>query len=144
MKKFSREFSGYNRKEVNQFINEVITETEKIVKKLEQEKIEINELRKQIENYKNIEKTLTIALDNATSVGENIRRMANSERDAIILEAKKNASRIVNDALIQNEKISLKTEQAARNLRIFKNRLRSIVEEQLEVVDEIETLEIEE
>ena len=78
MKKFSREFSGYNRKEVNQFINEVITETEKIVKKLEQEKIEINELRKQIENYKNIEKTLTIALDNATSVGENIRRMANS------------------------------------------------------------------
>ena len=44
----------------------------------------------------------------------------------------------------KNERLELKREQTERNLRVFKNRLRAIVEQQLEVVDEIETLEIEE
>ena len=70
--------------------------------------------------------------------------MANSESERIIDEAKRNASRIVNDALIRSERIELKREQAERNLRVFKNRLRSIVEQQLSVVDEIEMLEVEE
>ena len=83
-------------------------------------------------------------MNNAQQVGENIRRMANSESERIIDEAKRNASRIVNDALIRSERIELKREQAERNLRVFKNRLRSIVEQQLSVVDEIEMLEVEE
>ena len=38
----------------------------------------------------------------------------------------------------------MKNQNMERNLRIFKNRLRSIVEQQLQVVEEIEVLEIEE
>ena len=70
--------------------------------------------------------------------------MARSEAKAIIDEANRNANRIVNDALIRNEKIEMKNQNMERNLRIFKNRLRSIVEQQLQVVEEIEVLEIEE
>ena len=83
-------------------------------------------------------------MNNAQQVGENIRRMANSESERIIEDAKRNATRIVNDALIRSERIELKREQAERNLRVFKNRLRSIVEQQLSVVEEIEMLEVEE
>ena len=144
MKKFSREINGYNKEEVNAFLNRVITETEKLLNKVRDQELEIRTLKEQIIHYQDIERSLNLALTNAQEVGENIRRMANSESRAIIEEAKHNASRIVNDALIRNEKIELKTNQAERNLRIFKNRLRAIVEEQLEVVEEIETLEIEE
>ncbi len=144
MKKFSKELSGYNKKEVNAFLNDVIVETEKMLKKVNQQQQEINELKKEIIRYKEIEKSLTISLSNAEQVGENIRRMANQESRAIIEDAKRNASRIVNDALLKSERLEMKREQVERNLRVFKNRLRSIVEQQLEVVDEIETLEIEE
>ena len=144
MKKFSKEFNGYNKEEVNDFVSEVIMQTERLLKKLENQQKEINTLKKEIIRYKGIEKSLDLALTNAQEVGEHIRKMANNESNMIIEEAKRNASRIVNDALIRSEKIELKTEQAERNLRIFKNKLRSIVAQQLEVVEEIETLEIEE
>lgn len=144
MKKFNKEFNGYNKEEVNGFVNEVIVQTEKLLKKLENQQKEIDALRKDIIRYKGIEKSLDLALSNAQEVGEHIRKMANNESNMIIDEAKRNASRIVNDALIRSEKIELKTQQAEKNLRILKNKLRSIVEQQLEVVEEIETLEVEE
>ena len=144
MKKFSKELSGYNKAEVNDFLNEVIRETEKLLRKLENQQAEIDSLKKDIIRYQDIERSLNLALNNAQNVGESIRRMANSESERIIQDAKMNASRIVNDALVRSEKIELKREQAERNLRVFKNRLRSIVEQQLSVVDEIEMLEVEE
>ena len=144
MKKFSKEFNGYNKSEVNDFLNEVIRETEKLLHKLENQQAEINSLRNDIIHYQDLERSLNLALNNAQQVGENIRRMANSESERIIEDAKRNATRIVNDALIRSERIELKREQAERNLRVFKNRLRSIVEQQLSVVEEIEMLEVEE
>ena len=144
MKKFSKEFNGYNKREVNEFLNDVIVETEKLLKKLEHQQKEISSLKNDIIHYQSIEKSLDLALANAQEVGDHIRKMANSESKAIIEEAKRNASKIVNDALVRSEKIEMKREQTERNLRVFKNKLRSIVEQQLEVVEEIETLEIEE
>ena len=144
MKKFNKEFNGYKKQEVNAFLNDVIIETEKMLKKVKQQQEEITELKKEIIHYKEIEKSLTLALNNAEQASENIRKMAREESRAIIEDAKRNASKIVNDALIKNERLELKREQTERNLRVFKNRLRAIVEQQLEVVDEIETLEIEE
>lgn len=144
MKKFSKELNGYNKQEVNEFLNEVITQTEKALAKLERQQNEIITLKSQIIHYQDIERSLNLALRNAEESGENIRRMAKNEAKIIIDEANRNANRIVNDALIRNEKIELKNQNMQRNLRIFKNKLRSIVEQQLQVVEEIEILEIEE
>lgn len=144
MKKFSKELNGYNKQEVNAFLNDVITQTEKVLAKLEKQQNEITMLKNQIIHYQDIERSLNLALTNANESGENIRRMARSEAKTIIDEANRNANRIVNDALIRNEKIEMKNQNMERNLRIFKNRLRSIVEQQLQVVEEIEVLEIEE
>ena len=144
MKKFNKEFNGYKKEEVNAFLNDVIVETEKMLKKVKQQQEEITELKKEIVHYKEIEKSLTLALSSAEQASENIRKMAREESRAIIDDAKRNANRIINDALIRNERLELKREQTERNLRVFKNRLRAIVEQQLQVVDEIETLEIEE
>ena len=144
MKKFSRELNGYKKEEVNSFINDVIIQIEKLLNKVEENQKEISDLKEKLSYYEKIENSLNLAFNNAYDTGESIRKSATNEASSIILDAKKNASRIVNDALIQNEKITLKTEQAAKNLRIFKNRLRNIVEEQLHVVDEIDALDIEE
>lgn len=144
MKKFSKEFNGYNKQEVNDFLNDVIVQTEKVLQKLEQQQAEITSLKTQIIHYQDIERSLHLALDHAQNVGEDIRKMAKNEAKIIVEEANRNANRIVNDALIRSEKIELKNQTMERNLRIFKNKLRKIVEQQLEVVEEIEILEVEE
>lgn len=144
MRKFSKEFNGYNKEEVNAFLNETITQIEKVLTKLEHQQNEISSLKSQIVHYQDIERSLNLALTNAQEVGENIRKMAQSEASSIVEQARRNANRIVNDALIRSEKIELKTENAERNLRILKQKLRNIIEQQLDIVEEIEILEVEE
>ena len=60
----------------------------------------------------------------------------------LIEEARKNASRIVNDALLRAEKIEIKADTLERNMRIFKKKLKLVVEQQLTVIDEIEDLDL--
>ena len=144
MKKFSKEFNGYNKQEVNEFLNDVIIQMEATIKKIEKQQAEINNLKNQIIHYQDIERSLNLALNNAMEVGENIRKEAKHEASIIVDEAHRNANRIINDALIRSERLEIKNQTAERNLRIFKNKLRKIVEQQLEVVEEIEILEVEE
>ena len=144
MEKFSYEANGYNRSEVNQFVGDVIRETEGIITRVKKQNTEIQELKKELEHYRNIEDTLKSAIIKAEETGDNIKRMAREESEMIITDAKHNASRIVNEALLKAEKIENNTELLERNMRIFKRKLKSIVEQQLAVVEEIEVLELEE
>ena len=144
MEKFSYETNGYNRSEVNQFISDVIRETEGIITKVKNQSNEIEELKKELEHYKKLEDALNNAVIKADEVKADMTRLANEESDLIIREAKTNASRIVNDALLRAEKLENERETLERNMKIFKRKLRLIIEQQLAVVDEIEILEIEE
>ena len=143
MEKFSYETNGYNRNEVNQFISDVIRETEGIISKVRAKSSEIEELKKELEHYKNIENALNNAVMKADEAKADITRLAQEESDLIVREAKINASRIVNDALLKAEKIENERETLERNIKIFKKKLKLIIEQQLAIVDEIEVLEIE-
>ena len=142
MEKFSYETNGYNRDEVNKFINDVIVQTENIVSRCKRQRDEIESLKKELEHYKNLEKSLNMAILKAEGTGDNIKRMARDEAEMIIGDAKGNASRIVNESLLRAEKIENRADILERNLKIFKRKLRIIVEQQMAVVDEIEVLEL--
>ena len=72
------------------------------VKRLQQENLN---LKNQINYYKQIEATLNNSMNMIRSTGEQIRNNALKEREVIIVDAKNNASRILNDALIKAEKV---------------------------------------
>ena len=144
MEKFSYEANGYNRSEVNQFVGDVIRETEGIITRVKKQNKEIEELKKELEHYKELEDTLKSAIMKAEETGDNIKRMAREESEMIITDAKHNASRIVNEALLKAEKIENNTDLLERNMRIFKRKLKAIVEQQMSIVEEIEVLELEE
>ena len=142
LEKFSYETNGYNRDEVNKFINDVIVQTENIVSRCKKQRDEIESLKKELEHYRNLEKSLNMAILKADETGDNIKRMARDEAEMIIGDAKGNASRIVNESLLRAEKIENRADILERNLKIFKRKLRIIVEQQMAVVDEIEVLEL--
>ena len=60
----------------------------------------------------------------------------------IVTDAKNNASRIVNEALLKAEKIQASADTLEQNMKIFKRKLKLIIEQQLAVVEEIEVLEL--
>ena len=143
MDKFHYEANGYNKSEVNAFIENVVKETEGIVNKCQEQKDEIKKLKEQLESYKGLEENIDKSLVNAFRTSDNIKRLARGEANVIISDAKNNASRIVNDALIRSEKIEQQADVLEKNIKIFKRKLKIIVEQQLAVVEEIEVLDLE-
>ena len=142
MEKFSYEANGYNRQEVNQFVSDVIAQTEGIIKKCKAQGEALEKLKAEIEHYKRMEATLQTAILKAEETGDNIKRMAREEHEMIVRDAKNNASRIVNEALLKAEKIENYAENLEKNMKIFKRKLKVIMEQQMAVVDEIELLEL--
>ena len=142
MDKFSYEANGYNREEVNQFIGEVIVQTEGIITRCRAQNAEIDKLKAELEHYKSMEDTLKKAIMKAEETGDNIRRMARDESEIIVTDAKHNANRIVNEALLRAEKIENNAEILEKNMKIFKRKLKDIMEQQMAVVEEIEVLEL--
>ena len=131
MEKFSYEDYGYKRSEVNKFISDVIKEMETLIYKIRQQEKQIDELNRELEYYGNIEQKVK-----STSL------QISKESEDIIAEAKSNASRIVNEALLRAQKIENERDILIKNMNIFKRKLKIIMEQQMAVVDEIDELEL--
>lgn len=152
MDKFSRTLRGYDPDEVNKFLDKVIGQVENMVEELKQKDMRIAELKKiELENndlkekllqYERMEQTLNKAILMAQKTSEQIKINAHNESETVLEDAKRNANRIINEALIRAEKTEHEANLLKRNVNIFKKRVRDIVEAQLEIVDEIDEIEL--
>lgn len=152
MEKFSRTLRGYNPDEVNRFLDKIINQVENIVAEnkekdlklaqMEKLALENEQLKEKIEQYERLEATLNKAIMMAQKTSEQIKLAAHDESELLLDEAKKNANRIVNEALLRAEKTEHEANLLRRNINIFKKRVRDIVEAQLEVVDEFDKIDI--
>lgn len=109
------------------------------LRKLQQDNMR---LLNQVNYYKQIEASLNNSMAMVKNVGEQIKNTAYKEREAIIDNAKAMASRILNEALIKSERINTEADRTQRNLYIYKNKVRSLIECQLDVIDDIEKIDI--
>lgn len=141
MNGFNTVFRGYDKEEVKKYLDKVIKEYERLLneKKIADEKV--NDLSKQLEKYEQLESTLNRALFSAENASDEIKRVARLEAEGLINEAKRNANRIINDALIKAEKANDDADRLKRNVTLLKKRLRAIIEGQLEVIEEMDRLD---
>lgn len=151
MEKFNRTLRGYDPEEVNAFLDQVINQVEKMVADLKNKDQRIASLqhleqenaalREKLEQYEHLEGTLNRAIVMAQKTSDQIKVSAHHESEIILEEAKKNASRIVNEALLRAEKTEQEASQLRRNMTVFKRRLRDVIETQLEMVNDIDKIE---
>jgi len=151
MEKFNRTLRGYDPVEVNAFVDQVIGQVEKMVSEGRAKDAKINELKsleaenarlkEKLAQYERMENTLNKAILMAQKTSEQIKLNAIKESETILEDAKRNASRIVNESLLRAEKTEMEANMLKRNINIFKRRLRSIIEQQLEMVNDIEKVD---
>lgn len=144
MEKFNTSFNGYKKDEVNKFIDDVIKQVESMINNLKSKDYEIEKLKSELEHYKTLESTFNRALIVAEDAGQQIRNSARNESVAIIEDAKRNADRIINNALLDADKARMEAERLRRNVITFKRRLRSILEDQMNLVNDIDRLDLDE
>ncbi len=159
MEKFNRVLRGYDPDEVNSFLDQVISKVENMVKELDMKNEElkkakeenatlrgeiskIDKLKEKLSQYERMEGTLNKAIIMAQKTSDQLKVAAHRESEIMIDDAKKNASRIVNEALMRAEKIENDAMLLKRNVNVFKRRLRSIIQSQLETIDDIDKIEL--
>src|SRR5690625_4527570 len=96
---------------------------------------QVKELSEKVDHFENIEETLNKSIVIAQETAEELKANARKEAKLIIKEAEKNADRIINDALGQSRKISMETEELKRQSKVFRTRMRMLIEAQLDMVD---------
>ena len=148
MDKFTQVRKGYDPVEVNSYFDKVIDQVELLVielkikneriKELEQYEQENKVLKDKIEQYIKNENNLNNTIILAQRTSDQIKVSAQQEKEILIEDAKKSASRIVNEALMRAEKIEYDTKRLQKNVDLFKKRLRDIIETQLSLVEEID------
>lgn len=144
MEKFNTTFSGYKKEEVNKFIDDVIKQVESMINNMKSKDLEIEKLKTELEHYKSLESTFNRALLVAEDAGQQIRNSARSESMQLIEDAKRNADRIINSALLEADTARRDAERLRRNVITFKRRLRDILETQMDLVNDIDRLDMDE
>ena len=142
MEKFNSSLKGYNVREVNRFVDEMTSEYASMLEKLKSKDAEIISLKTEIEKYKNIQNNFSRATLATTDVNSQITQMARNEARNIIDDAKRNASRIVNEALLEAERIEMRAEQVRRSMVVFKRRMRTIIQSQMQTIEDIEDVKL--
>ena len=138
MVKFRTNIYGYNKDDVVKFVNKVAEEYENIYQKLRTATLEAESLRKEIENYQNLEKTLNDTLLLAQETSANAQKAAFAQSKLIIEDAKNNASKIVNNSLVKAQNIEHEAEELQRKVISYKKRFIALVESQVDEIDKFD------
>ncbi len=149
MKNFSITSSGYSQTEVNQFVDIVIARLEKLVKDNNTLLAQNKKLTKEIETLKeqnkesyDLEAKLNKAIIAVQETSDRMKELARRESAMIIEDAKRNANAIVHEALINAEKTENQTQMLRKNIKVYKNRVKSLLQSQLEIAEELDKTEI--
>ena len=139
--KFKTAFNGYNKEDVNSFIKSVTKEYESMLERLKTSDAENEDLKKKLVEYQNLENTLRRSLLIAEESNKELRRVAKNESIQMVEEARRNASRIVNDALIKAERIEANADALKRRAIMYKRKIKQLLDEQNQMLDKFDDIE---
>lgn len=143
MRKFDRSLSGYNVAQVNAFVDDVVDRVDDMITKMKEKDLEIDRLNKELEHYKKMDATINRAVVIAEEAASKYKTSSLNESDVIVNEAKKNANRIINEALMQAEKYEEDAARLRRNIIAYKRRMKNLIDQQSEIIDDLDKIDIE-
>ena len=142
MKKFDKSFNGYNVEQVNAFVDEVIVQVDDMIQMMKEKDLEIDRLNKELVHYKDMEATINRAVMIAQDAANKYKENSLNESDLILVEAKKNANRIINDALLKAEHLEEDAARIRRNIITYKRRIKSLLDQQADLIDDLDKVDL--
>ena len=148
-KKFSKQMmNGYNVEDVDDFLDELVVDYEKNYKELAEANEKIERLTNDLEQYKNLEKTLQNTLVMAQTTAEEVKTVAKQQADQIVNEAKAKAEEIQkegNETSLKkldeiDKQIAIKErrfEEIKKQFDVYKAKMESLLISQEELIKEI-------
>lgn len=137
-KKFAKQMmNGYSVEEVDDFLDELTEDYEKLYKESAENKNKLEDLQESIGKYKNIENTLQNTLVMAQTAADDMKNAAKKEAEQIISEAQTEAKQAVMEL---EQEITLKKkelEDLQKQFDVYKAKMESLLISQLELLKEV-------
>ena len=137
-KKFAKQMvNGYNVEEVDDFLDELTIDYEKIYKQFGEATKKIADMEEELQKYKNIENTLQNTLVMAQTTADEIKELAKQQADQIIKEAQGTAKQEVveiEQSIVMKKK---ELEDLEKQFDVYKAKMESLLISQLELLKEV-------
>ncbi len=136
-KEFNRSFRGYKEDEVDQFLDNVVDDFEKLYKDNIELKDKLNSLAEQINQFRTMEKTLKETLVTAQKTADEVIAVAQQKSELIIQEAEEKARQIKEEAERAVIEANREHFEIKKQIKILKSKIRSLLEAQIEQIEQI-------
>ena len=137
-KKFAKQMmNGYSVEEVDNFLDELTLDYEKLYKESNENKGKIAELEASLVKYKNLESTLQNTLVMAQSTADEIKKVAKQEAEQIVKDAQGTAR---GQLMEIEQQITIKTkelEDLKKQMDVYKAKMESLLISQLELLKDV-------
>lgn len=135
-KRFSRTIKGYNVEEVDDFLDELTIEYEKLYRENAEYRDQIEQSKKDLEHYRSVEHTLQNTLVIAQTTADDIKNMAQKQADQIIKDAQSEARRNVDELNKEEFEIKRRLEDLKRQFDVYKAKMEALLISQLELLQD--------
>lgn len=129
---------SYDKEKIKEILDYAIRKIEQNISTIKDQQIEIDRLKKELEISRNI--PYNYNYEKEEQIKKELKENAKKEAELIINEARNNANKIINDALIETQKLDMKKEMLEKNIKQLKSKVREVLTKQFELIDEIEIL----
>ena len=135
-KTFSKTLKGYNVDEVDDFLDQLTIDYERLYKENVDLKNQIDNSKKDLEHYRNVEHTLQNTLVMAQTTADDIKSNAQSRADQIIRDAQSEAKRATEAISKEEFEIRKRTEELKRQFGVYKAKMEALLISQLELLQD--------
>lgn len=129
---------GYNKNEVDDFLEAISGDYEKLYKENIALKDKNNLLADAIKEYKAMETALRDTVVSAHSISDDIKKNAYKEAENIVIEAKNKADEMKNEAVKVLTEAEAKANELKQEYGLYKAKMKSFIQAQLELLNEKE------
>ncbi|MGM0409929.1 MAG: DivIVA domain-containing protein [Bacillota bacterium] len=133
-KEFKKSALGYNKEEVDDFIEEVGMAYEKLLKEINSLQDKNERLKEKLENYENIDQKLRDTLQTIQDTVTEEKERAKKEAKVIVNKAESEAEEIKSKAKKEVEEEYKKLEDLREKKSLFKIRFKTLLENHLELL----------
>lgn len=137
-KKFSKQMvNGYSVEEVDDFLDELTIDYEKIYKQVGEATKKASNMEEELKKYKNIENTLQNTLVMAQTTADEIKELAKQQADQIVKEAQGTAKQEVieiEQSIVTKRK---ELEDLEKQIDVYKAKMESLLISQLELLKDM-------
>lgn len=137
-KKFSKQMvNGYSVEEIDDFLDQLTIDYEKMYKENMESRNKIEELNKSLEHYKSIENTLQGTLLMAQTTADEVKNVAKQQAEQILQEAQAAAKETVGNLDNQIVMKRKELEDMQKQFDIYKAKMESLLISQLELLKDV-------